>query len=285
MERMQHEQLVEILTSIQKGLLPRPNPVSCRQQALRYDSEKAFKDFCTKLKEIYSWKQNRIGEKFSSAYLYENDRITVIIIADNHERFIAETIDSVLNQSFPREFLEIILWDNASEDGTSEILKEYESNYPDNVILVRSNERMAAADARNAAMDYMRGNFVSFAEPGDIMEPDFLDALYCKIKLFNSEYAGCACREDISLAVDSSLEKDSLFHLETEAEKEEYRSFLGGKDSVRGHVFFSAFLSQNNIRFSEDKYDFFAQCISYGKRAYEMKDKLYYRKDNGAINL
>lgn len=259
--------------------------MDCRRQAELYASEIAFKDFCTKLKEICRWKQNQIGAKFSSTYLYENDKITVIIIADNQEKIISDTIRSILNQSFPRESLEIILWDNASTDGTSEILKEYEARYPENIILIRSDEELETTEALNAAMDYMSGDFVSFVEPKDKIEPDFLDALYCKIKLYNCEFAGCISHEDRNLTHETSLERDFIFHLETEAEKEEYISFCGTRDVLCNHMYSREFLERYKIRFTGNKYSFFACCISHGKRAYEMKDHLYYRLDNGENNI
>ena len=51
--------------------------------------------------------------------------ITMIIPAYNEEKGIAATIDSVLNQDYPKGKLKIIVVDDASSDRTAEIIREY----------------------------------------------------------------------------------------------------------------------------------------------------------------
>lgn len=60
---------------------------------------------------------------------YEKPIVTVFSWTYNHNLFIRESIESIINQktSFP---IEIIIHDDASNDGTIEIIKEYESKYP-----------------------------------------------------------------------------------------------------------------------------------------------------------
>ena len=56
--------------------------------------------------------------------------ISVIIPCRNEEKFIAECLDSLILQDFPRENLEILVIDGMSEDRTKEIIKEYCQRYP-----------------------------------------------------------------------------------------------------------------------------------------------------------
>ena len=52
--------------------------------------------------------------------------ISVIINCYNGEKYLRETIDSVLNQSYQN--WEIVFWDNNSTDQSANILKSYKEN-------------------------------------------------------------------------------------------------------------------------------------------------------------
>lgn len=55
--------------------------------------------------------------------------VSVIIPCRNEKKFIAKCLDSILNQNYPRDKLEILVVDGMSEDGTGEIIKDYSKKY------------------------------------------------------------------------------------------------------------------------------------------------------------
>lgn len=57
--------------------------------------------------------------------------LSIIIATYNGERYIAEQIDSILKSSY--QDFEIYICDDGSQDGTMDILKKYEENYPDKI--------------------------------------------------------------------------------------------------------------------------------------------------------
>ena len=63
--------------------------------------------------------------------------VSIIIATYNGEKYIAEQIDSILKSSY--QDMEIYIYDDGSQDGTMDILKRYEANYPD-IIHVKQNE-------------------------------------------------------------------------------------------------------------------------------------------------
>ena len=67
-------------------------------------------------------------------------KASVILITYNHEKFIKESLDSILNQTYPN--LEIIIADDFSTDRTREIINATLENYQGNhQIILSHNER------------------------------------------------------------------------------------------------------------------------------------------------
>ncbi len=86
----------------------------------------------------------------------------------NHKKFIAEFIQAALKQktSFP---VEIIIHDDASTDGTIEVLKRYEQQMP-NVfrnIYQKTNQYSTGGDINSPVFKAVRGEFVALCEGDD----------------------------------------------------------------------------------------------------------------------
>jgi len=56
-------------------------------------------------------------------------KVSIIIPCRNEEKFIGKCIDSLINQDYPKENLEILVIDGASEDGTKKAIEEYSKKY------------------------------------------------------------------------------------------------------------------------------------------------------------
>ena len=59
----------------------------------------------------------------------EQPFVSIIVAAHNEAKNIAVCLDSLLNQDYPEEKMEIIIVDDRSTDDTASIVKEYEQNY------------------------------------------------------------------------------------------------------------------------------------------------------------
>ena len=94
--------------------------------------------------------------------------VTCIVPAYNAARFIGETIDSVLAQTFP--VAEIIVVDDGSMDTTSAVVE----GYSDTVRLIRQPNTGPAA-ARNNGIRNSSGDFIAFIDSDDLWTPDKLE--------------------------------------------------------------------------------------------------------------
>ena len=93
--------------------------------------------------------------------------VSVIIHTFNNEKFIAETVKSVLRQTY--NDYEIIVVDDGSEDGTRNALLPYMQD-----IRYHYKENGGIASAKNAGISLCNAEFVAFLDHDDLWVPDKL---------------------------------------------------------------------------------------------------------------
>lgn len=96
---------------------------------------------------------------------YQSDRVSVIVISYNHEKFIESAITSILCQTYAN--IELIIVDNNSSDSTPEILGKYKNT--NNVKVIYLEENRGVTGGINEGLKHASGEFVSFFASDDIM--------------------------------------------------------------------------------------------------------------------
>ena len=110
--------------------------------------------------------------------LDKQKEFSIIIACNNSERFIDETINSILGQSFSFESnIQVILVDAGSTDGTADICKKYVSLYPENVVYIYQNN-LNLSSARNEGLKYATGKYVNFLGYMDKFKGDTFEHVY-----------------------------------------------------------------------------------------------------------
>jgi glycosyltransferase involved in cell wall biosynthesis len=102
-------------------------------------------------------------------------RVSVITPAHNAAAHLAETLDSVLAQTY--EDFEVIVADDASTDATADVA----ATYGGRVRCVRSPTNLGPAGARNLALEHASGELVALLDADDLWLPEYLSeqvALY-----------------------------------------------------------------------------------------------------------
>ena len=99
------------------------------------------------------------------------DRVSVTIVTYNSGRFIRRCLESVLAQRYPNK--EIIVIDNASTDGTTDILELFE----DRCQIVCNDENIGFAAAQNQAIALSGGSWVLTLNPDVLLLPNFIQSL------------------------------------------------------------------------------------------------------------
>lgn len=98
--------------------------------------------------------------------------VTIICITYNHHEYIRDALDSYLCQQLDYKY-EIVVHDDASTDGTMEILGEYEQKYPDKIkVLYESENQYQKVDnfvkyIQEKMIPFIRGKYVLISEGDD----------------------------------------------------------------------------------------------------------------------
>jgi GT2 family glycosyltransferase len=101
----------------------------------------------------------------------ESDYVSVTIVTFNSGRFIKRCLESVLAQKYPA--LEVIVVDNASTDGTRDVLEQFDSR----IRLILNSENTGFAAAQNQAIGLARGNWILALNPDVLLLPNFIHTL------------------------------------------------------------------------------------------------------------
>ena len=106
--------------------------------------------------------------------------IDVLITTYNSEKYIRETIDSVLNQTY--ENFRIIIVDDCSTDKTFDICKKYKKKYRDKIKLYKLKKNSAsAAIPRNFGIKKCKSDYIAFLDSDDIWMKNKLEYQVSKI--------------------------------------------------------------------------------------------------------
>lgn len=93
-------------------------------------------------------------------------KLSVLMVTYNHEKFIAQAIDSVLMQETDFDF-ELIVGEDCSTDKTREILLNYKEKHPEIIRLVLQEENLGAKENLGSIISLSRGQYIALLEGDD----------------------------------------------------------------------------------------------------------------------
>ncbi len=101
-------------------------------------------------------------------------KVSILIPIYNMERYLAECLDSVVNQTL--DDIEIICVNDGSTDHSLDIIQQFAKK--DRRILVLNGPNAGYGKAMNRALDAARGNYIGIVEPDDYVRQNMYEILY-----------------------------------------------------------------------------------------------------------
>lgn len=100
------------------------------------------------------------------------NKLSIIMTAYNVADYISSSIESVIAQT--NENFNLIIVDDCSTDQTQKIIRTYEKKY-DWISVVCHQENLGVSAARNTGLAKASGEFVTFIDGDDWVEPNYVD--------------------------------------------------------------------------------------------------------------
>lgn len=160
-----------------------------------------------------------------------NELVSVIVPVYNVEKYLEKCVHSIINQTY--ENTEIILIDDGSTDSSGKICDKFSEL--EKKIKVIHKDNGGVSSARNVGIENAKGEYISFVDSDDWIEPGMIEALYNIIISNDVQLAACNLYneiENVDICNELKLMDTSIKILH---EKDIYISSLNYTD-VRGYL-------------------------------------------------
>lgn len=177
--------------------------------------------------------------------------VSVIVPVFNVEDYIRKSLDSILNQSFSFENIEVIMVDDASSDGSGKIIDEYSVKYDNFKAIHLDKNSGAAGRPRNIGINESNSDFIMFLDSDDYFSETAIETLYNKIisddelDIVLGGYVNIhGSNKQIVLPFKESNDKYI-------SDTTSYSNLMDINPAICAKIFRKSFLIENNIEFPE----------------------------------
>ena len=122
----------------------------------------------------------------------QNDLISVIVPVYNVEKYLPQCLDSIIASTYRN--LEIICVNDASTDGSWEILQQY-AEKDSRIKLIDCEQNGGLSYSRNNGLNAAMGTYISFVDSDDYVDPAFFEVLYRSIAENDGDVSVCGYYE------------------------------------------------------------------------------------------
>ena len=176
--------------------------------------------------------------------------ISIIVPIYNSENYLEQCIDSILNQTF-KDF-ELLLVDDGSTDNSMPICLQYSKR--DNRIHCYAQKNLGPSVARNRGLEKARGEYITFVDSDDYLNPDALEMLYNAIQDGTYDLVRCSFQcVGIRSKLNAGEFPDMVAHSKYELAQiyyKNYESYLHA--NVWGKLYRASIIKEHKIKFKEN---------------------------------
>ncbi|MCK5535948.1 MAG: glycosyltransferase family 2 protein [Bacteroidales bacterium] len=207
--------------------------------------------------------------------------VSILIPLYNAEKYFSETMESLLNQTYPN--IEIIIVDDGSTDNSYEIAKKHES---DNVIVIQQKNQGPGA-ARNKAFELSSGEYIQYLDADDLLEPNKIEIQLEVLKKYGDDTFVFGRVGEFRKTIDNVKFQNAEYHKNYDDPLEFISDYWGYGGMIQiascllpGKTILKVGKWNEEWILNEDG-EFISRILFESKRIlYEKESIVYYRKDN-----
>lgn len=121
--------------------------------------------------------------------------LSVICPIYNEEKYIARCIESIMQQDYPKDDLEVIFVDGMSTDRTREIIASYLPQCP--YLRVLDNPQKIVPYAMNKGIGEAKGEIIMRIDAHAFYENNYCSTIVKRLKELGADNVGCVCKTDV----------------------------------------------------------------------------------------
>lgn len=166
-------------------------------------------------------------EEYNSNLIERNPVVSVWCTTFNHRDYIEQCIQSLTNQIVNFEY-EIVIFDDASTDGTSDIVREYSQKYPNLIHALIAKNNTYCNPKRKSIRDYLlsdvfKGKYIAVCEGDDY---------WSDCNKLNTQINFLLSNPDYSLTFHNAIKRHELQNTETVMKCESFDKELKTEDII-----------------------------------------------------
>lgn len=212
-------------------------------------------------------------------------KVSVIMPVYNCEKYLADSIKSVLAQTFTD--FELIIIDDGSKDKSRKIIEEY--SLKDTRIKAFYNKNHGVSFTRNYGIDHANGEYIAFIDADDIYDNKYLEEMFSVIINEDADLVCC----DLIMGYNANTfdAQDKNLKYNTICISNEKNSFkraidLGMGISASTKIFSTELINKYSIRFNEklsygEDMFFCWKMFLVSKNIFYIPEKLYFYRLSG----
>lgn len=122
---------------------------------------------------------------------------SVIIPVYNDPKGLSVTLESLINQTYPKDEYEIVVVDNNSTDETPIIIRDYEKRFPNLITGLTEKKIQSSYAARNKGIKNSNGKIIAFIDANMYVKKNWLSQVDNFLKTGEIKYLGCNVKINI----------------------------------------------------------------------------------------
>ena len=114
--------------------------------------------------------------------------VTIIAICHNHKPYVAETLDSIRNQSYPN--IQCIIVNNLADDGCKEVIENWLEKHQYDALFIQNETPLSLPKNLNMALKHTKGKYFQAISCDDVLYNNKIES---QINLFENSNENVSC--------------------------------------------------------------------------------------------